>query len=184
MDPFQRVVVVGSTGAGKTTLARTLAERLDVRHVELDALHWDPGWVGAEREVFRSRVAEALTGERWVADGNYSAVRDIVWGRASILVWLDYPLPLILYRLARRTMQRVATGTELWNGNRERLREVFSRESIFVWAVQTYGRRRRLFSTLLTEPTYAHLTVFHLRSPRATETWLRERTCSSPPFSL
>src|SRR5205809_1832315 len=89
----RRVVVVGTTGSGKTTLAGRLAQRLGVPHVELDALHWEANWVEAGDEVFRERAARALTGSAWVVDGNYSKVRDIVWGRADMVVWLDYPLP-------------------------------------------------------------------------------------------
>jgi len=106
--PFKlgrRIVVVGTTGSGKTTLAGELARRLEVPHVELDALHWEPGWTEAPTDLFRERVTHALSGEAWVADGNYSAVRDIVWSRADTIVWLDYSLPTMLYRLARRTFR-------------------------------------------------------------------------------
>jgi shikimate kinase len=116
-----RIVVVGTTGSGKTTLAGELAQRLEVSHVELDALHWEPHWVEAPIEIFRERVVHAVSGEAWVTDGNYSAVRDIVWSCADTIVWLDYSLPTILYRLARRTFRRIFTREELWNGNKERI---------------------------------------------------------------
>src|SRR5579871_6058918 len=88
-----RIVVVGSTGSGKTTLARHLACRLHLAHVELDALHWDANWVPAPTPIFRERVDAALSGPAWAVDGNYSKVRDIVWPRADTVIWLDYPLP-------------------------------------------------------------------------------------------
>src|SRR5688500_11093833 len=121
---MQRIAVVGSTGSGKSTLAGTLARRLGVEHVELDALYWDPGWAAAPRELFRERAAAALPADgRWVVDGNYRPVRDISWGRADTLLWLDYPLPLVFWRLARRVFWRGLARVELYNGNRERLRE-------------------------------------------------------------
>jgi adenylate kinase family enzyme len=164
----KRIVVVGSTGSGKTTLARRLARQLDLTHVELDALHWDPNWTPTSASVFRERTAAALGGASWVADGNYSKVRDIVWARADTVIWLDYSLPIILWRLARRTCWRVITRVELWNGNRERFREqFFSRESIFLWALTTYRRRRREYPALFERPEHAHLTIVHLRSPRS-----------------
>src|SRR5438132_8383373 len=92
--PLRRVVVVGTSGSGKTTLAREIARRLSLPHVELDAVHWGPGWTEPPVELFRQRTQEALQGDRWVADGNYGKVRDLVWGRAEMLVWLDYALPL------------------------------------------------------------------------------------------
>src|SRR3972149_10212063 len=86
----RRIVVIGTTGSGKTTLARRLSQLLDIPHVELDALNWEPDWVQAPTEVFRQRTEEALRGEAWLVDGNYSAVRDIVWPRAGTLVWLGF----------------------------------------------------------------------------------------------
>lgn len=170
---LNRVVVVGSTGSGKTTLARQLSALLTLPHVELDALNWDPNWTSAPTDVFRQRTDEASRGDRWVVDGNYSKVRDIVWRRADTLVWLDYPLAIILWRLFWRTLGRVRSGEELWNGNRESAREAFlSRDSLFLWALKTYRRRKREYPAVLTRPEYAHLIVFRHRSPGETERWL------------
>jgi len=172
-DHPQRIAVVGSTGAGKTTLAKALAGRLGCPHVELDALHWDPDWIPASRDVFRSRVAAALFAETWVADGNYSSARDLVWGRADTLVWLDYPLRVILPRLIARTLRRELTGEELWNGNRERLAGLFARDSLLLWALKTHRRRRRAYSAALASPDFCHLQVVRLRSPAEADEWRR-----------
>ena len=183
MTTLRRIVVVGTTGSGKSTLARTLAQRLHVPHVELDALHWEPNWQQASPPVFRERTAQALAGDAWIVDGNYSVVRDLTWGRADTIVWLDYSLPVILARLTRRTFWRLATRVELWNGNRERLRAtLLTRDSILVWALTTYRRRKRDYTRMLTppQPNFAHLTVVHLRSPRATRRWLAELPLPTP----
>ncbi len=94
----RRIVVIGTTCAGKTTLARALGEKLGIPHVELDALYWGPGWEALPTEAFRSAVADALSGETWTTDGNYSKVQDIIWGRADTLIWLDYAFPVIMGR--------------------------------------------------------------------------------------
>ena len=169
---LRRIVVIGSSGSGKTTLARDLSARLGHPHVELDALHWEPDWQEAPDELFRARVAEAVAAERWVADGNSGKVRDLVWARADTLVWLDYPLPVFLGRLLRRTAGRIVTGEELWSGNRERLAFVLSRDSVILYALRTYRRRRREYPELLAQPEYGHLSVLRFRSPEETQRWV------------
>src|SRR5579883_1503505 len=135
----RRVVVVGTTGAGKSTLALRLARRLRCPHIELDALHWGPDWTPVARDCFRAHTRRAVAGDAWVADGNYRQVRDLVWGRADTIVWLDYPLRTVLPRLLRRTLRRCLSHEVLWHGNRERLRTQFlSRDSLFLWALQTH----------------------------------------------
>lgn len=177
-----RIHVVGTSGSGKTTLARRLAGRLGIPHVELDALYWGPNWTPAPLELFRERAAQALAGEAWTTDGNYSRVRDIVWRRADTVVWLNYPLPLVLWRVIWRTLRRSLTREELWSGNRETLRQsFFDRESIVLFALQSYGRRKRQYPELFRQPEYSHLRVVELHSPRETRRWLEEVKSNRQP---
>ena len=169
----RRIAVVGTTGSGKTTLAQWISGRLGIPHVELDALHWGPDWTPVPLQVFRERTARALVGDAWVSDGNYGKVRDLVWRRADTIVWLDYGLPVILGRLAWRTLRRIFTREELWSGNRERFHvQFFTRDSLFLWAFRTFPRRRWEYPLLFQRPEYAHLHVICLHSPRATRKWL------------
>ncbi len=167
-----RVNVIGTTGAGKTVFAARLAEALGAEHVELDALHWEPGWTAADREAFRSRVAASLTGEAWVACGTYRAVRDIMWGRADTVVYLDYPLPLMFWRLLRRTGRRVASREAVWGHSRETVRKVFARDSIFVWQFKTFRAKRRQWAAALADPQWRHLTFLRFTRPQEAEAWL------------
>ena len=100
-------------------------------------------------------------------------VREMIWQRADTLIWLDYALPLVLWRLLRRTIWRTTRHPELWNGNRETWRGAFfSRDSLFMWAFKLYKGRRREYPLLFAQPEYANLTIIRFRSPRATERWL------------
>lgn len=115
-----RIVVIGASGAGKTTLARWIAGQLGLPHIELDAINWQPGWrdlTQHDPDEFVRRVAEATQAQASVVDGNYGSVRPEVWARATHLVWLDYSRPVILARVIRRSLLRLAMGTELWVGN-------------------------------------------------------------------
>src|SRR5919198_4318977 len=159
-----KIVVVGTSGSGKTTVARELARRLGVPHVELDALFHGPSWVETPAEEFRRRVAAATAGEGWVVDGNYeSKLGDLVLGRADTVVWLDVPLRVALSRVTRRTIRRIRTGEELWSGNRESWRGgFFGWESMFVWTIRSHLRHRQTRAERLARPP--HLRVVRLRS--------------------
>lgn len=172
--PFRYIGIVGVSGSGKTTLAKQLANRFQLQHVELDALYWDPGWQPTETATFRQRAQRAFSRESWVVDGNHPDVRDLVWRQADTIIWLDYPLPLVMSRLIRRTLQRRRTKEELWNGNQERplLQHLFSKKSIFLWSLQTYPVRRREYSQMFHAPEYQHMQRIHLRSPYQTQHWL------------
>ena len=173
--PGPRIVVVGTTGSGKTTTSLHLARILGIPHIELDALHWQPNWVAMEQEPFRQLVTQSLSGPAWVTDGNYSKARDIIWSRSTTIVWLDYPLLVILWQLTWRTWKRVISGEELWNGNRETVRGAFfSKDSLFLWALQSHPRQRRLFTNYNTTPEGAHLQMVHLHSRRETAQWLSQ----------
>ena len=168
-----RVVLIGTTGAGKTTMAARIARALDMPHIEFDALRHGPNWTETPDDVFRERLRPELQGSRWVGDGNYSLARDIVWSKATMLVWLDYPIQVVLWRLFRRTLRRGILREQLWHGNTERLRWQFlSRQSLFLWALQTHWRRRRTIPPALAHPDYVHLHLVRLRSPKEACEWL------------
>ena len=173
MGNVRRVAVVGTSGSGKSTLARAVAARLGVVAVELDAIRHGPNWRETPDDVFRRRVAEALAGDVWVVDGNYTVARDLIWERATTLIWLDYPFPFVFWRLFWRTMSRGVLRKQLWNGNREDLwRHFLTRDSLFLWAAQTHWRRRKTLPIALAQPQYGHLRVMRFRRARQTREWL------------
>ncbi len=176
---MQRISVVGTSGSGKTTVARRIAEALGFPHVELDALHWEPGWEEAPVDVFRERVSEATRGSPWVVDGNYGKVRDIVWGRADTVVWLDYSFPRIFLRLLWRTLRRGVLRERLWNDNRESLTLALSKDSILLWAITSYPKNKEEYPKLMADPEYTHIRFLRHSSPRETEEWLKSLGSSS-----
>ena len=169
-----RIAIVGTSGSGKTTLAKAVAEILDIPHVELDALFWQPNWQPSDTGEFWDRVNGATAGDSWVVDGNYLRARLIVWERANLVVWLNYSLPLILWRVTRRTIIRSWRQQELWNGCYETFQKSFlSGDSIVLWVLKTYRQNRRSLPEWLAMPQYQHLQLVELRSPTETAAWLR-----------
>jgi adenylate kinase family enzyme len=163
-----RIVIVGTSGSGKSTLARAIAAAFGLSHVELDALHWGPGWEALSRtdpQEFIRRVDTATAGAAWVADGNYVMVRDLVWRRATHLIWLDYARPVIMLRVLRRSLTRAVDQSELYAGNREDWRRWFRPSHPIRWAWSTWPRRRAEYSALVGRDEYAHLHVLRLQRP-------------------
>ena len=126
-------------------------------------------------EVFIERIAAFTEGDAWVVDGNYSRTvrHNPRWDRAQTVVWLDYAFLVCGWRLLRRTVLRVAKREELWHGNRETFRHSFAgRDSILLWFLRTFRRRRRQYEAAMADPANAHLTFVRLRSPREAARWL------------
>ena len=164
----RRVSVVGVSGAGKTTLGRRLAERLEVPYVELDSIFHQPGWQELGREEFRRRVAEVVAGDGWVVDGNYSPVQDLVWARADTVVWLDLPRPLVMRRIVARTLRRTLTREELWNGNREPLLaplRLDPERNMIRWSWVNHGKYAERYGGAMADPANGHLRFVRLRTP-------------------
>jgi adenylate kinase family enzyme len=153
--------MVGVSGSGKSTLGRDLAARLGVPYVELDAIFHQANWTPLPGEEFRRRVTAIASGDGWVIDGNYSAVLRRVWERADTVVWLDLPRRRVMRRIIWRTVRRAAGRVELWNGNRERWRNLFTwdeQESVIAWAWHHYPIYRERYAAAARDPAYAHLT--------------------------
>lgn len=137
-------------------------------------MYWGPNWTPKPKAEFLALIDEAVATQAWVADGNYGSVRGAIWPKATHVVWLNYSLPVNLWRGLKRTIHRCITRQELWHGNRESLtRSFMSRESILVWILTTHGRRRRELQALRDSAEFAHLTWHEFRHPGEAESWLR-----------
>jgi energy-coupling factor transporter ATP-binding protein EcfA2 len=174
---MQRIAIIGSTGSGKSTLARALAERLAIPHTELDNLHWLPGWQELSDERFRPLVDVATSQPEWVIDGGYSVVRDLVWGRADTIIWLNYSPLRTTWQLLRRTVLRNVRGDLCCNGNRESLKRSLGPDSIMLWLLKSYGMNRRNFPAALAR--YPSATQLVFSTPKQTAKWLAAQSCKA-----
>ncbi len=174
---MQRVTIIGTSGAGKSTLGALLADHLGVPYVELDGIFHQQNWSRLPPPEFERRVREVAERPSWVIDGSYSAVRHVIWPRAECVVWLDLPRLLVTYRVLRRTVVRCATRTELWNGNRDRWRDMFSTDpltSTVAAAWKRYPEQRARYVAATADPRWTTLSIVHLRSRRQVEDYVRD----------
>jgi adenylate kinase family enzyme len=173
----RRVSVVGNSGSGKSTLARRLAAVLRVPYVELDSIYHQPGWAPLAADEFLRAASERAAADRWVIDGNYSAVRAVVWARADTVVWLDPPRRTVMRQVTWRTVRRAVTRQELWNGNREPLGNLFRwapDESIISWAWHRHAVYRTRYAAAAADPANARLTFIRLGSRRDADRFLAD----------
>ncbi|WP_337263886.1 MULTISPECIES: shikimate kinase [unclassified Serratia (in: enterobacteria)] len=172
-----KVNVVGTSGSGKSTVARQLAQKLAVPYIEMDKLYWRSGWQGTPGDEFLARVnlalAEAAAG--WVLDGNYTRTKAIKWREVDWVVWVDYGFFRTLWQAIRRATLRSWRQSELWpgTGNCESFRRsFFSRESIIWWTLKTYRQNRSKYLAEMQDADNGHIRFIHLRSPAETASFL------------
>lgn len=170
----KRIVIIGVTGCGKTTFAKLLSKKLQIPMIELDTLFWGPEWAPTPLETFQTTLKDRLKEEAWIADGNYRRARNIIWGNAQMIIWLDYPFCLIFGRLLKRSLGRILFKKALWNNNQETFQRLFSRESILLWMIKTYSLYKREIPRSLRQPEYHHLKIIRLCSLKETREFLRK----------
>ncbi|MFC1430062.1 adenylate kinase [Streptacidiphilus sp. N1-3] len=169
---MRRILVAGITGAGKSTLARTLGERFGLPFHEMDALHFTgPGW--AVNPEFGAEVARIAAGPAWIFDSfGYPEVRDLLWEQADTVLWLDYPKRVVLPRVLRRSLRRTLLRERVFGGNREKLTEWFSPDHPVRWAWSQHATRRADIGRRAHDPRFAPLQVIRFATPAETAAWL------------
>ena len=172
-----RIHVIGNSSSGKSTLAARLADALDAPLVELDAINWQPGWVGlnaTDPDELKRRIRDATEGDCWVVAGSYTKIsQETFWPRLDTVVWLDLPLPVVVWRFLRRTWKRWRSRELVWGTNHERFWPHFmiwrGHDSLLVWIITQHGRKRRDMIAHLSDPRWAHIRFLRLRSRREVE---------------
>jgi adenylate kinase family enzyme len=173
--PMRRISVVGNSGSGKSTLGRRLSGLLGVPFVELDSIYHQPDWTPLAAAEFTSRVAAAAADDGWVIDGNYRAVQPLIWARADTVIWIDLPKRTVMRQVTWRTIQRVIFHAELWNGNREGWRNLFTwdpGESVISCAWHEHARYRERYMAAAADPANTHICFVRIISRRDTRVLL------------
>jgi adenylate kinase family enzyme len=172
--PGRRICVVGTSGCGKTFVAEALAKRVGLRYICNDAIIWGPQWTPTPPAERVARFDAATRDDGWTYDGNIGASADdqLMLSRCDTLVWLDLPRREVWPQVLRRTLRRLVTREPLWHGNVETWRMLFSHDSIVLWSLRTFARRRRAYGALFADPAYANRARIRLRSRREVNRWL------------
>ncbi|ALV46414.1 AAA family ATPase [Arthrobacter alpinus] len=166
----RRMLVAGVSGSGKTSLAARTATLLGIPHTELDSLFHGPNW--EPRADFAADVERLTAAPSWVTEWQYSAMRPLLAQRADTLLWLDFPVPVSMGRLIRRTVRRRRRRVELWNGNFEGpLWSIFNNpDHIIRWGWRTRHSLRKVVPEL--EHEHPGLQVVRFSGPKDVEVWI------------
>jgi len=170
-----RINVVGTSGSGKSTFSKLLAERLTIRYIEMDALFWKKDWQQSNDEEFFTKLNDCLDDEHWVLDGNYSRTTPIKWAKVNTIIWLDYSFIRTIYQVTKRSINRALNQKEIWSGtgNKESLKKsFFSRDSIIHWAMITYFNNKRRYQKIMKAEELQHIEFIRLTSPKQTKDFL------------
>ncbi|MBV9930015.1 MAG: hypothetical protein JO013_03615 [Alphaproteobacteria bacterium] len=162
---MERVLVIGSPGAGKSTFAAAIARRTGLPLVHLDQHYWRAGWIEPDAATWLRQVEGLAAGERWVMDGNYGGTLSPRLERADTVLWLDFPMWLCLARIVRRSLvHHGRTRPAMAEGCPERLSWKF----LFHTARFPWNSRHRVVAKL----AGFRGTLVHLRRPRDAARWL------------
>ena len=165
-----RINVVGTSGCGKSTVGKRIAERLNVPYIQLDELFWKPNWAESTDEELFPRLEKALSADEWVLDGNYNRTTSIKWKRVQMVVFLDLPFRIVLYRIIKRSLHRGIRNEELWHGNKETLwKHLFTRDSMILWTIKRFSMNRKRYTELFEKPEYSHIKFVRLCSDKEVE---------------
>ncbi len=176
-ETTMKINVVGTSGVGKSTLARRLAQELSLPYIEMDVLYWRPDWQGTSDDEFYAKLAAELAAPGWVLDGNYNRSRPVKWRDVDLVVWVDYSFWRTVRQAVCRAASRASRRQELWpgTGNYETFRRsFFSRESIILWTLKTWRNNRQRYLADMQDPQYRHIRFVRLRNQQQTENLVRE----------
>lgn len=184
--PGLRVLVIGTSGSGKSTFAEKLAREAGITHLELDQMNWRPGWYDRsteEPEAFLADVAAATSATDWVLAGNYAMTRPTVLPRLTHVVWLDLPLWRVMTQVIRRSFQRASSGADVFPGCRENWPRLLEAEHPIRWALATHHARRPRYVALSEQIKAQGGIVLRCSNRRETEKALQSLASLAPSRS-
>ena len=166
---------IGSSSSGKTTLAKKLSIKLNIEHKELDYFFWEADWKESSLKDFRDRVDPFTKQDKWIVDENFSRVNDLVWARATDIIWLDYPLNIILKQFVIRSISRTLNQELLWHNNKESFwNSMLSPNSLLLWILKTYKKRKKKYEHQISSKEFPDVRYHRLRNPKETEDFLNK----------
>jgi adenylate kinase family enzyme len=161
---MKRFVIIGSGGAGKSTLARRLGEILNLEVLHLDKLHWRPDWQKPPKDEWEKNVGELLKKDSWIMDGNFGGTMEMRLAACDTAIFLDLPRTVCLYRVFKRWLTyRNTNRPDMTEGCNEKIDLEMLR---WVW---TFPQRAKPQIEKRLEKIKGEKTIIRLRSSQEVE---------------
>ncbi|MDC1175487.1 hypothetical protein OAT67_08815 [Bacteriovoracaceae bacterium] len=172
---MKKIIILGTTGSGKSTFAKKLSLQLGIPNIQLDLLFWKENWTYCDDPEFFSKIENATQGDTWIVDGNYSRTRHLTWPKADTIIWIDLPFWKTIYQNVSRSVKRAISQEELWpnTGNKESFSRMFSKESIILWLLKTYKKNRKRYLKAMELEEFSHINFIRLRSRKEIDSFLK-----------
>jgi adenylate kinase family enzyme len=172
---FRRINVVGTSGSGKSTFSRQLADVLKYPYIEMDALFWKPDWEQSTDKEFFAKLEKYLQQTTWILDGNYSRTTNIKWKEVDTVIWLNYSWQRTVYQSITRAIKRSLFKQTLWAGNKESFKKsFFSRDSIILWMLQNYHRQQQQYLMNMNDPQWRHIQFIRISNSKHAKQFLQQ----------
>ena len=165
----KRILIIGTAGSGKSTLARNFSQFYNIKEIELDEINWRPQWENrqiTDIDGFKSDVKDAICDDDWVATGGYASVRDKLWMRANIIIWLDLPFLTVLSRVLIRSIKRSFGKKETFKGCKENWWDLLKWDRPIRWAIHSFQERRESFETMAKDERFSHAIIYRCKTPQ------------------
>ena len=164
---MKRILIIGSSGAGKSTFARRLGAATGLQIIHLDKIFWNPKWVETARDEWQKKVENVLQLDSWIIDGNYSGTMETRLAACDAVIFLDMPRPLCVYRILKRVaFYRKGARPDMAEGCDERF------DGQFVKLVWNYPTRSKPKTEELLKRFQDSKTVIRLKSKKEIENFL------------
>jgi len=162
---MKRILIIGISCSGKTTVGRKLSKKLNIPFHDLDDLYWNPGWIETDKEKFKNSVTSLCKEESWIIVGNYNSVQSLVLEECDTVIWLNLSRARVWYQALVRSMRRILFSERCCNGNIESFQRTFlTKESILLWVLKDYKRKYIKYSNMRDDGEFSKKEYIELRN--------------------
>jgi adenylate kinase family enzyme len=179
-----KINIVGTSGSGKSTFAKAIAQATGHPYLQIDKLFWLPNWTMPTDSDFAIKLKQTLSeNETWILDGNYDRFHHIKWEQVDMVIWLDYSFTGTLYQVTKRSILRSIKREELWEGtnNRESFYlNFFHKDSVIWWMITTHKKMRQRYQAHMNDPKFSHIKFVRIKNRREAADLLRTLRIKKP----